>query len=88
MIPAWNRASLFLLTLGEVIEENTPQAANAAGTGAPPPGEYLAFDMEYLKEMALTIWKNAGTAVNAAIWIFLIVLGVHTAIDIFDRFAR
>ena len=87
MIPAWNR-TIFLLTLGEAIE-NTPQAANAAGgSGAPPPGEYLAFDMEYLKGMALTIWKNAGTAVNAAIWIFLIVLGVHTAITVFQKYAK
>lgn len=86
MNPTWHRV-IFLLTLGEVIENN-PQAANAAGTGAPPPGDYLAFDIEYLKGMALTIWKNAGTAVNVAIWIFLIVLGVHTAITIFDKFVR
>ncbi len=86
MIPTWYKANL-LLTLGKAIE-NIPQAANAAGTGAPPPGEYLAFDIEYLEGMALTIWKNAGTAVNAAIWIFLIVLGVHTAITIIKKYAR
>ncbi len=88
MLPKWNRSNLFLFTLGKTVSEEFPQAANAAGTGAPPPGESLAFDIEYLEEMALTIWKNAGTAVNAAIWIFLIVLGVHTAITIFDKFAR
>ena len=86
MIPTWHKVNI-LLTLGEVIENN-PQAANAAGPGAPPPGDYLAFDIEYLEGMALTIWKNAGTAVNAAIWIFLIVLGVHTAITIIKKYAR
>ena len=86
MIPTWHKVK-FLLTLGEVIENN-PQAANATGPGAPPPGDYLAFDIEYLEGMALTIWKNAGTAVNAAIWIFLIVLGVHTAITIIKKYAR
>ena len=86
MNPTWHKVNI-LLTLGEVIENN-PQAANAAGTGAPPPGDYLAFAIEYLEGLALTIWKNAGTAVNAAIWIFLIVLGVHTAITIIKKYTR
>ena len=89
MFPKWYRSNLFLLTLGKTVSEELPQAADASGVaGALPPGESLAFDMEYLEEMALTIWKSAGTAVNAAIWIFLIVLGVHTAITIFNKIVR
>jgi len=83
-------AGILLLSLENAAAGTASQAADASGlSGAPPPGsDYTAFDMEYLRNMADVIWNNIGTIVNTAVWIFLIVLGVFTAITIIKSLAR
>lgn len=80
----------FLLSLESETTEAVNQAADASGfAGAPPPGPaYVAFDMEYLEGMAGVLRGSIGTIVTVAIWIFLVVLGVFTAISIIKNLAR
>ena len=85
MSAAWRKAGAILLTLENQALEAANQAADASGLpGAPPPGsDYIAFDIETLKAAAATIRASAGSIFNGAIWAFLVVLGVFTAIDFF-----
>lgn len=90
MKPLVCRAHPFLLSLESEVTEAVNQAADASGfAGAPPPDSgYVAFDMEYLERMAGVLRGSIGTIVTVAIWIFLVVLGVFTAISIFKNIAR
>lgn len=88
-IPYYSPGFLILSLEGEVTEALNQAADVSAPAETPPPGSaYVAFDMEYLRDMADVIWDNIGTIVNVAIWIFLIILGVFTAITIIKNLAR
>lgn len=88
-IPYYSPGFLILSLEGEVTEALNQAAEVSAPAETPPAGSaYVAFDMEYLRDMADVIWDNIGTIVNVAIWIFLIILGVFTAITIIKNLAR
>ncbi len=80
----------FLLSLESKAAEAAIQAADASGfAGAlPPDAGYVTFDMEYLEGMAGVLRGSIGTIVTVGIWIFLVVLGVFTAISIIKNLAR